>query len=95
MKLTFGVVIRERREELHLSQGAVARGLGISSPEFVGMVEKGQRRLQLNKVPMLAVVLQLDPVALSRLALFEAHRVIYETICGSEPPERPTKVQMT
>jgi transcriptional regulator with XRE-family HTH domain len=87
----FGTIIRERREELNLSQGAVASKLKISSPEFIGMVEKGVRRLELNKVPLLAVALQLDSLDLCRIALHEAHPGFYTAIFGPKPPERPAK----
>ena len=64
-------ILRQRREELQLTQADVARALDIQSSEFIGMVENGQRRLHLNKVPQLAGVLKLDTETLCRLALFE------------------------
>lgn len=64
-------ILRQRREELQLTQADVARALDIKSSEFIGMVENGQRRLDLNRLPALADVLKLDSEKLCRLALFE------------------------
>jgi transcriptional regulator with XRE-family HTH domain len=64
-------ILRQRREELQLTQADVARALDLKSSEFIGMVENGQRRLELNRVPQLAGVLKLDTETLCRLALFE------------------------
>lgn len=65
-------ILRQRREQLQLTQADVARALDIQSSEFIGLVENGQRRLDLNRVPQLAGVLKLDTETLCRLALFEA-----------------------
>jgi transcriptional regulator with XRE-family HTH domain len=64
-------VIRFRRKELGLTQAVVAQALDIKSSEFIGMVENGYRSLELNKIPRLAHVLELNRERLCRLALFE------------------------
>lgn len=65
-------IMYERRTELGMSASDLARALNIKSSEFIGMVERGRRNLELNRVPMLADALKLDSEALCRLALFEA-----------------------
>jgi transcriptional regulator with XRE-family HTH domain len=89
-KSPFRECIRSRREELkrtkHLKQVDIARALGIESPEFVSMVEQGRRNLDLNKVPALADVLQLDRVALGKLALYESAPMLYLALFGDEIP---------
>jgi len=37
----FGAFLKEKREEVGLSQSEVARGLGYSSPQFISNFERG------------------------------------------------------
>lgn len=68
---SLATLIRQRREELQMSQADVARALDIKSSEFIGMVENGHRSFELNKIPRLADVLKLKRKEFCRLALFE------------------------
>jgi transcriptional regulator with XRE-family HTH domain len=61
--------IRQRRLELGRTQREVAAAIGISSADFISLVEQGHRRLELERVPALAQVLELDPALLCRQAL--------------------------
>jgi transcriptional regulator with XRE-family HTH domain len=80
----FGELIRQRREQLGMSQTEVARRVGIGSPEFVGMVETGKRPVPLDRVPALAEALQLDRVNLCKEALSERHPVLYHALFGGK-----------
>ena len=64
-------LISARRRDLGKTQAEVAKIMGYSSPEFIGMVESGIRTMDLNKIPRLAEALELDPAELCQMALFE------------------------
>jgi transcriptional regulator with XRE-family HTH domain len=87
----FRVLIRDRRQELHLGQAQVAEALRLV-PESVGQWERGNRRIELDKVPRLARVLKLDPKDLCQTAIYEFHPLVYMTVFGSEPPPQPAEV---
>jgi transcriptional regulator with XRE-family HTH domain len=57
---TLGGRIRERRNELGLSQEALADVAGLHWT-FVGQVERGRRNLSLHNLLKLAEALQTDP----------------------------------
>lgn len=73
--------IKQRRKDLGLTQADVARAIGIKSSEFIYMVENNLRQLELNKIPALAIALQVNPADLCRVALREAHPLLYNAIC--------------
>jgi transcriptional regulator with XRE-family HTH domain len=78
--------MRRRREELGLTQVDVARAVGVSSGDFISLVEKGIRKLDLDRMPRLAEVLQSDPVEVSRVALQEQYPLLATVLVG-----RPSK----
>ena len=59
MENTIGAILANRRKQLGLTQEVVAIGVNILSPEFIGLVERGKRHFDLNKIPKLAHVLGL------------------------------------
>ena len=75
------ILLRRRREELHLLQAQVAEALCVG-PECVGLWESGRRRMELCKVPRLAAVLQIDAQELCAKVLAEFHPVFYATLLG-------------
>ena len=81
-------IIRLRRQRLGLKQAEIADQLRVG-PESVGLWERGLRRIELNKVPRLAVALHLDEKDVCRVALYESHPSLYATLFGSEPPSQP------
>ena len=85
-------IVRERREELGLTQTDLARAMGIVSPEFVCMIESGRRHFALNNIPKLASVLWLEAEALCRCALYEAAPTFYRSTFGEKVPARPKPV---
>ena len=82
-------ILKERREELGLSQVELGRALGIASGEFLCMVESGRRHFALENVPRLAAVLRLDAADLCRCALFEAAPSLYRSTFDNSTPQRP------
>jgi len=85
-------IIRERREELGLSQVQLSRFLRIVSSEFVCLVESGKRSFALDNLPVVADVLGLDAADLCRCGLYEATPRLYLATFGGAPPDRPKPV---
>lgn len=50
--------IKTRREELHITQGQMAKALGLNAPSGYNHYENGHRRLTANVMPIIAKVLQ-------------------------------------
>ena len=61
----FGRRVRARRQELGLSQEALADACGLHWT-FVGQVERGQRNLTLHNIVKIAGGLEVDPGELVR-----------------------------
>ena len=78
-------LIRNRRLQLNITQAEVAQRIGISSPDFISLVEKGSRRLDLDHIPRLAEVLQLDR-DLAQKALSESYPNLYRALSGTAAP---------
>lgn len=81
---SFAETIRNRRLELGRTQREVACAVGIASPDFIGLVESGKRRLDLDRVPALAKVLEVDPGPLCRQALAERAPRLAAQLFGTE-----------
>lgn len=62
----FGRRVRARRQELGLSQEALADACGLHWT-FVGQVERGQRNLTLHNIVKIAGGLRIDPGDLVRM----------------------------
>ena len=77
------ILLRRRREELSLFQSQVAEALHVS-PECVTQWEGGRRRMELSKLPRIAVVLQLDAKELCVKALAEFHPLVYAALFGND-----------
>lgn len=56
-----GETIRQRREELHLSQSELARRLGYVHKSSVSSLEIGTRAVPINKINTLAIILEITP----------------------------------
>jgi transcriptional regulator with XRE-family HTH domain len=78
-------LIRQRRIQLRLKQTTIAAELRVE-PESVGHWENGRRRPELDKLPRVAAILQLNKDYLCRLALSEWHPCLYAALFGPEPP---------
>lgn len=82
-------IIKERREQLGLTQVELGRALGIASGEFICMVEAGRRHFALDNVARLAAILGLDAGALCRCSLWELAPQFYHSVFGDTIPPRP------
>lgn len=77
-------VLKEARLRKDYSQSDLATMLNIKSSEFIGMVENGQRRFELNRIPAIADALGLDAKKLCRLALFEDAPLFAMAVFGND-----------
>ncbi len=68
MRNDFSRFLRQRREALALTQAEIAQACGLTEMSIT-LVEAGRRRLSLERVPRLAVALQVDLPELCLLAL--------------------------
>ena len=80
--MPLNILLRRRREELHLLQAEVAEALHVT-PECIGRWEDGSRRMELSKVPRIAEVLRLNAKQLCAKALAEFHPLFYATLLGN------------
>jgi len=85
------VLLRRRREELHLPQAQVAEILRVS-PECVGLWESGRRRMELSKLPRIAQALKLDSKEVCAQALSEFHPAVYDALFGNDSPVEAHKI---
>lgn len=72
--------IRARREELNLTQVDIARAVGVTSGDFISLVEKGIRKLDLDRIPRLAEVLNTDAATVARMAIEEQYPLLAKTL---------------
>jgi transcriptional regulator with XRE-family HTH domain len=68
-KMTPAQIVKERREQLAMSQGELATRLGYSNSNFISMLEMGWSRLPLAKVQQVARALHLPEVWLMERTL--------------------------
>jgi transcriptional regulator with XRE-family HTH domain len=85
-------LIKERRAALGLTQEQVANALQVVS-EAVGYWERRKRRIDLDRIPHLAAILELDEQDVSRLALFEHHPRLHAALFGTERPPQPRHLE--
>jgi transcriptional regulator with XRE-family HTH domain len=57
-----GDIVRQRREELGLSQVQLAGRINYRNPNFITMIEKKRSRVPLYVAPKMAKALDLDPM---------------------------------
>jgi transcriptional regulator with XRE-family HTH domain len=81
-------LIRNRRQELKLTQQQVADVLGVTA-DFMSLVESGQRRLNLDHVALLAHALAIDPPYICRLALEERAPFFYAQLFADWESDYP------
>jgi transcriptional regulator with XRE-family HTH domain len=79
--LPLHILLRRRRQELSLLQADVAEALHVT-PECITLWEAGRRRMELSKIPRIAVVLQIDARQLCAKALAEFHPLFYASLFG-------------
>jgi len=90
--LPLSELIKQRRTTLGLTQQSIADTLQVT-PESIGLWERQKRRIDLNRVPRLAAVLELDQQDVCRLALFEHYPRLHDALFGAERPPRPRHLE--
>jgi len=68
--------IRHRRYFLGKTQKTIAEAIGVT-PDFIALIESGERRLDLDKIPLLADALEVNRMALCQQALRERAPALY------------------
>jgi DNA-binding XRE family transcriptional regulator len=76
------VLLRRRRGELSMFQSQIAEALHVT-PECIAQWECGRRRMELSKLPRIALALQLDAKELCAKALAEFHPLVYAALFGA------------
>ncbi len=93
----FRDTIRRQREHVGKTQSEVARALGLASPEYIGLVERGERNLDLNRIPRLATALGLDPSELCQMYVLaiapEAHDAMFSASMASSTGANGTRTR--
>lgn len=78
----FTSFIRRRRQALGKTQAEIARACGLTEMSIT-LVEGGRRRLGLERVPLLAAALDVDPPQLCRMALTDQLPTLAAALAGS------------
>lgn len=73
ISIKVGRTIRERREELNMTQGELAKKLGYKYSNFIGMVENGQWKFPIDRVFQFADSLDIPRHEFLRLIIGELH----------------------
>lgn len=80
--------IRHKREELGKTQAEIAKACHYISGEYWGLIEAGKRRMDQEKVPLLADALNLSRQTLTKLFLKVTAPNVYSTFWGDEELDR-------
>ncbi len=64
--------LRSRRQDLGLSQAALAARLGIESANYLSMLETGKTPLPIGRAPQIAAFLDVHPWEVIRAVLLES-----------------------
>ncbi len=82
----FSQFVRQRRLFLNLTQEEVADAVGVT-PEQITLVEAGKRRLELDRVHLLADRLHVERQMLCRQALWERAPMLYQNLFSAVDDE--------
>ncbi len=85
-RVPLNLALRQRREELCLTQAEIAEVLRVT-PESITQWECGRRRMALDKIPMLADALDLDQKQLCIQALAEFHPRFHAALFAPDEPK--------
>jgi transcriptional regulator with XRE-family HTH domain len=79
-------LLRMRRQQLNLRQRDIADALDVTA-DYICLVEAGERRLELDRIPELADVLQISRRFLCGWALKERSPYLFDQLfTGEEAP---------
>ena len=68
---TVGAIVRRFRTLRNMTQLELSKAMGHRTPEWAGMIEAGQRTIDLDRVPRLAEILNINVADLTKHCLFE------------------------
>lgn len=86
---TVGSVVKHFRERRNMSQRDLSKAMGHSSPEWTSMIEIGARKLDIDRVPRLAQILQISPKDLAMLAFAQYYPATYRALFSNTKPGLP------
>jgi transcriptional regulator with XRE-family HTH domain len=78
-------ILAARRKQLNLTQKTISDYLGLKSPEHIGLIERGKRSIDLNRVPLLADIIKFDRADLTKVWLAENAPLSYAALFGESP----------
>ena len=93
-------LVKSQRTNLNLTQRDVARAMGMSSVDYIGMVESGIRRLDFERLPAIAQVLHLDLDQITEMTFRELYgkpdtQWLVDLIYGYDRPLAKKIAQLT
>jgi transcriptional regulator with XRE-family HTH domain len=93
MRNVFAKMVRDRREELHLSREDIAHKVNRTA-SWLALVEAGRRKPDLDVVPLLARAIEKDPRAFTETFLHlhfpAAARVLFDRPAPEVADQTPT-----
>lgn len=84
--LPVATFLAERQQHVRLTDEEIATAVGYASGNVIKQIKAGTLRLPLNKVAVLAEVLQADPVQLLRSVLNQGSPELLQTLEGILDP---------
>lgn len=84
--LPVAVLLAERQEHVRLTDDEVAAAIGYANGNVIKQIKAGTLRLPINKVGVLADVLNADPVQLLRSVLNQGSPELLQTLDGILDP---------
>jgi hypothetical protein len=88
-------LINSRQAELEISDGQLCQQLGLEKLITLTLIKTGAMRLPVNKIPALAIALELETAELLRAALIDTDPALWETIKEVFNPMRLTSAEVS
>lgn len=85
MRKRFGAYMKERREEIGLTQLDVAALVDYGYPAMVSQIERGGSSLPPHDLRLWAEVLRLEPATLAQKWLYFNEPDVYHALYGKDP----------
>ena len=79
-------IARRRAKIPGMTQAKLAHAINIKVGEYISLVEAGQRRVPLDRIPLLADALGVNRVDMVKWALSEEYPLAYRVLFGPKPP---------
>lgn len=92
--LTLIAQIEAQQTALELTDHDLCAALGFEREIILGLIKAGSMRMPLNKIPALAVALEVDPIELMKQALLEQDPALSKIIEDLFNPLRLTSTEV-